>query len=106
MATFSALMLTPREQEKLIIYQVADLARKRKERGVKLNIPESIALISEAILEAARDGKTLDEATTIGQQVLKRADVMEEVPDLISMIQIETTFKDGTALVSCANPIS
>lgn len=106
MATFTALMLTPYEQEKLIVYQVADLARKRRARGVKLNLPESIALISEAILEAARDGKALDEATTIGQQVLKRADVMEEVPDLISMIQIEATFKDGTALVSCANPIS
>lgn len=105
MATFTALMLTPREQEKLIVYQVAELARKRKERGVKLNLPESIALISEAILEAARDGKTLDEATTIGQRVLKRADVMEAVPDLISMVQIEATFKDGTALVSCANPI-
>ena len=64
MATFTALMLTPYEQEKLIIYQVADLARKRRARGVKLNLPESIALISEAILEAARDGKALDEATT------------------------------------------
>lgn len=106
MATISSLMLTPREREKLLIYQVADLARKRKERGVKLNISESIALISEAILEAARDGKTLEEATKIGQGVLKRADVMEEVPDLINMIQLEATFKDGTALVSCANPIT
>lgn len=106
MATFTALMLTPHEQEKLIVYQVADLARKRKARGVKLNLPESIALISEAILEAARDGKTLDEATTIGQQVLKQTDVMEAVPDLISLIQIEASFKDGTALVSCTNPIS
>src|SRR5260370_22168702 len=102
----SQLMPTPREQEKLVIYQVAELARKRKERGLKLNVPESIALISEAILEAARDGKTVDEATAVGQQVLKRRDVMEEVPDLVTQIQIETTFKDGTALVTCPNPIT
>lgn len=105
MVTPVALMLTPREREKLLIYQVADLARRRKERGVKLNISESIALISEAILEAARDGKTLEEATLIGQQVLTRTDVMDEVPDLIGLIQLEATFKDGTALVSCPNPI-
>src|SRR5260370_7559627 len=96
----SQLMLTPREQEKLVIYQVAELARKRKERGLKLNVPESIALISEAILEAARDGKTVDEATALGQQVLKRRDLMEELPDLLTQIQLETTLNDGPPLLT------
>ncbi|MGN6562930.1 MAG: urease subunit gamma [Thermomicrobiales bacterium] len=101
-----SLMLTPRETEKLIIYQVAELARKRKARGVKLNYPESIALICEAMLEAARDGKSVTEAGAIGKQVLTRDDVMPEVPDLVTMVQVEATFKTGTQLVSCPDPIS
>lgn len=101
-----AMMLTPREIEKLVIYQVAELARKRKARGVKLNYPESIALICEAMLEAARDGKSVTEAAAIGKQVLKREDVMEAVPDMVTLVQVEATFKTGTKLVSCPDPIS
>lgn len=101
-----SMMLTPREVEKLIIYQVAELARRRKERGVKLNYPESIALISEAMLEAARDGKSVNEAASIGKQVLTRDDVMAEVPDMVTIVQVEATFKTGTKLISCPNPIS
>lgn len=101
-----SMMLTPREIEKLVIYQVAELARKRKARGVKLNYPESIALICEAMLEAARDGKSVNEAAAIGKQVLKREDVMEAVPDMVTLVQVEATFKTGTKLVSCPDPIS
>ena len=101
-----AMMLTPRETEKLVIYQVAELARKRRARGVKLNYPESIALICEAMLEAARDGKSVAEAQAIGKQVLKREDVMEEVPDMVALVQVEGTFKTGTKLITCTNPIS
>lgn len=100
-----AMMLTPREIEKLVIYQVAELARKRKARGVKLNYPESIALICEAMLEAARDGKSVTEAA-IGKQVLKREDVMEAVPDMVTLVQVEATFKTGTQLATCTDPIS
>lgn len=101
-----SMMLTPRETEKLIIYQVAELARRRRARGVKLNYPESIALICEAMLEAARDGKSVAEAAEIGKQVLTRDDVMEPVPDMVTMVQVEATFKTGTQLISCPNPIS
>lgn len=101
-----SLMLTPRETEKLVLYQIAALAQERKDRGVKLNMPESIALICKAVLEAARDGKTLQEAESLGQQVLKREDVMEPVPDMIPLVQVEGTFKDGTKLISVTNPIS
>jgi urease subunit gamma len=101
-----AMMLTPREMEKLVIYQVAELARKRRERGVKLNYPESIALICEAMLEAARDGKSVSEAQAIGKQVLKRDDVMDEVPDMVALVQVEATFDTGTQLATCTDPIT
>ena len=101
-----SMMLTPRETEKLIIYQVAELARKRKARGVKLNYPESIALICEAMLEAARDGKSVAEAGAMGKQVLTRDDVMDAVPDMVTLVQVEATFKTGIQLISCPNPIS
>ena len=101
----SALMLSPRETEKLVIYQVADLARRRKARGLKLNFPESIALITEALLEAARDGKSVAEVIELGQQVLTRADVMEGVPEMVTLVQVEATFRTGTQLVSVTNPI-
>ncbi|HLF78325.1 MAG TPA: urease subunit gamma [Dehalococcoidia bacterium] len=97
--------LTPREQEGLLIYVAADLARKRRERGLKLNYPESVALISEAMMEAARDGRTVTEAAEVGSRVLAYDDVMEGVPDMISLVQIEATFPDGTKLVSCHDPI-
>jgi urease subunit gamma len=101
-----SMMLTPRETEKLVIYQVAELARKRKARGVKLNYPEAIALICEAMLEAARDGRSVTEAAAIGKQVLSRDDVMEAVPDMVVLVQVEATFKTGTQLISCSDPIS
>lgn len=101
-----AMMLTPRETDKLVIYQVADLARKRRGRGVKLNYPESIAVIAEAMLEAARDGKSVAEAQAIGKRVLTRDDVMEEVPDMVTLVQVEATFNTGTQLATCTNPIS
>ncbi len=99
------MMLTPRESEKLLIYVAADLARKRQGRGLKLNVPESIALITEAILEGARDGRTVAEVMEQGRQVLRREDVMEGVPELVDMVQVEATFPDGTKLVSVHDPI-
>jgi urease subunit gamma len=99
------MMLTPREVEKLMVYVAADLARKRKARGLKLNVPESVALITEAMLEGARDGKTVTEVMDLGRQVLTREDVMEGVAELVSLVQVEATFLDGTKLVSCHDPI-
>ena len=89
-----------------MIFVAADVARRRRARGLRLNHPEAVALISEAMIEAARDGRTVGEASIIGSQVLARDDVMEGVPALISLVQIEATFPDGTKLVSCHNPIS
>jgi urease subunit gamma len=101
----SAMMLSPRETEKLVIYQVAELARRRRERALKLNFPESIALITEALLEAARDGRSVAEVTELGKQVLTRDEVMEGVPEMVNLVQIEATFRTGTQLVSVSNPI-
>lgn len=97
--------LTPRESEKLLIYVAADLARKRRGRGLKLNVPEATALITEALLEGARDGKSVAEVMSLGRQVLVREDVMEGVPELIPLVQAEGTFPDGTKLISCHDPI-
>ena len=99
------MMLTPRESEKLLIYVAADLARKRQGRGLKLNVPESVALITEAILEGARDGRTVAEVMELGRQVLAREDVMEGVPNMVDLVQVEATFPDGTKLVSVHDPI-
>ena len=101
----SAMMLSPRETEKLVIYQVAELARRRRDRGLKLNFPESIALITEALLEAARDGRSVAEVIELGKTVLTRDDVMEGVPEMINLVQVEATFRTGTQLVSVTNPI-
>jgi len=101
----SSLMLTPREVDKLVVYQVAELARRRRERGVKLNFPESIALITEALLEAARDGLSVAEAIELGGQILTRLDVMDGVAEMVTLVQVEATFRTGTQLVSVANPI-
>jgi urease subunit gamma len=103
--TLSSLMLTPRETEKLVIYQVAELARRRQGRGLRLNVPESIALITEALLEAARDGRSVAEVTELGKQVLGRDEVMDGVPEIVNLVQVEATFRTGTQLVSVANPI-
>jgi urease subunit gamma len=103
--SISSLMLTPRETEKLVIYQVAELARRRRARGVKLNFPESIGLITEALLEAARDGKSVAEVMELGRHVLTRADVMDGVPEMVTTVQVEATFRTGTQLVTVTNPI-
>jgi urease subunit gamma len=97
--------LTPREQEALMLYVAADLARKRRERGLRLNYPEAVALISEAMMEAARDGKAVTEAAELGAQVLGIEDVMEGIPEMVTLVQVEATFPDGTKLVSCHDPI-
>ena len=97
--------LTPREQEGLLIYVAADLARRRKARGLKLNYPESVALISEAMMEAARDGLRVEEAIQAGLAVLNRDDVLDGVPEMVTLVQIEATFPDGTKLASCHDPI-
>ncbi|HEY5753862.1 MAG TPA: urease subunit gamma [Chthoniobacterales bacterium] len=97
--------LSPREQEKLLIVVAADLARRRQARGLKLNYPESIAIITSEILEGARDGKSVAELMSYGTTILKRADVMEGVPEMIHEVQAEATFPDGTKLVTVHNPI-
>jgi urease subunit gamma len=99
------MMLTPRESEKLLIYVAADLARRRQGRGLKLNVPEAVALITEALLEGARDGKSVAEVMALGREVLTREQVMAGVPELVTMVQVEATFPDGTKLVSCHEPI-
>ena len=97
--------LTPREQEKLLIYVAADVARKRQARGLKLNYPEAVAVISAEIVEAARDGKTVAEIMSFGTSILRREEVMEGVPEMIHEVQIEATFPDGTKLVTIHDPI-
>jgi urease subunit gamma len=97
--------LSPRESEKLLIFLAGELAEKRKARGLKLNYPESIALISSYLQEAARDGKSVAELMQYGAAILSRADVMEGIPEMIHEIQIEATFPDGTKLVTVHDPI-
>jgi len=98
--------LTPREKDKMLIAVAAMVARRRLERGVKLNHPEAVALISDFILEGARDGKTVAELMSDGKTVLTRNDVMEGVAEMIHDIQVEATFPDGTKLVTVHQPIS
>jgi urease subunit gamma len=97
--------LTPREQEKLLLFVAAELARKRKARGLKLNHPESVALIAAELMEGARDGRTVAELMEAGTRVLGRNDVMEGVPEMIHDVQVEATFPDGTKLVTVHRPI-
>jgi len=97
--------LTEREIDKLLVFTAADVARRRKMRGLKLNHPEAIALISAEVLEGIRDGRSVAELMTLGAQVLSRADVMEGVPEMIREIQVEGTFPDGTKLVTVHDPI-
>ncbi|GCF09948.1 urease subunit gamma [Dictyobacter arantiisoli] len=99
------MLLTQREQEKLLIFVAAELARKRQTRGLKLNYPEAIAIISAEIMEAARDGKSVAEIMTFGTTILTRADVMEGIPEMIHDVQVEATFPDGTKLVTVHDPI-
>lgn len=97
--------LTPREQDKLLIFTAAEVARRRRGRGLTLNVPEATALISEAVIEAARDGRTVAEAMEVGTQVLGHSDVQGGVRERLSLIQVEATFPDGTKLVSVHDPI-
>ena len=97
--------LTPREQDKLLVFVAAMLAERRRARGVKLNDPESVALISAAILEGARDGKSVAALMSEGATILTRADVMDGIAELITEVQVEATFPDGTKLVTVHNPI-
>ena len=97
--------LTPREKDKLLISVAAMVARRRLERGVKLNHPEAIALISDFILEGARDGKTVAELMQLGAQVITRTQVMDGIPEMIHDVQVEATFPDGTKLVTVHEPI-
>ncbi|MEN9773868.1 MAG: urease, gamma subunit [Pseudomonadota bacterium] len=97
--------LTPRERDKLLLFTAALLAERRKARGLKLNYPEAVALISAAILEGARDGRTVAELMQAGTTILSRDEVMEGVPEMIPEIQVEATFPDGTKLVTVHQPI-
>ena len=97
--------LTPREKDKLLIFTAALLAERRRARGLKLNYPEAIALISAAVMEGARDGRSVAELMSAGREVLARTDVMEGVPEMIADIQVEATFADGTKLVTVHQPI-
>lgn len=97
--------LTPREQEKLFVYLAGQLAKERQGRGLKLNYPEAVALISSAIQEGARDGRTVAELMQYGAQILSKEDVMDGVSEMIHEIQVEATFPDGTKLVTVHNPI-
>lgn len=97
--------LTPREREKLLVVTAADLARRRHARGLKLNYPEAIAIITYEIMEGARDGRSVADLMSYGATLLARADVMEGVPEMIHDVQVEATFPDGTKLVTVHNPI-
>jgi len=100
------LMLTPREMDKLYVFLAAQLAMRRKARGLKLNHPEAVAVITDHILEGARDGRTVPELMSSGRSVLCKDDVLPQVPDLIHSIQVEATFEDGTKLVTVHDPIA
>lgn len=97
--------LTPREKDKLLIFTAALLAERRRARGLKLNYPEAVALISAAVMEGARDGKSVAQLMSEGRSVLTRDDVMDGVPEMIPDIQVEATFPDGTKLVTVHTPI-
>jgi urease subunit gamma len=97
--------LTPREQEKLLIFTAAEVARRRRARGLKLNYPEAVAFITAEIMEGARDGKSVSTLMQAGTHILAREDVMEGVPEMIEEVQVEATFPDGTKLVTVHHPI-
>jgi urease subunit gamma len=97
--------LTPREQEKLLVFVAAELARRRQARGLKLNYPEAVAVISAELMEGARDGRSVAELMSWGKQILHREDVMDGVPEMIAEVQVEATFPDGTKLVTVHEPI-
>lgn len=98
--------LSPQEQDKLLIHVAADVARRRLERGVRLNYPEAVALISDYVLEGARDGRSVTDLVTGGRSVLSRAQVLDGVPEMVDSVQVEATFPDGTKLVTVHDPIA
>src|SRR6266566_2069966 len=97
--------LSPQERDKLLIHVAGELARSRRARGLKLNYPEAVALITSHLLEGARDGKSVAELMSAGRNLLKRDDVMEGVPEMIGEVQVEATFPDGTKLITVHHPI-
>ncbi len=97
--------LTPREFDKLLIYMMADVAQKRKDKGIKLNHPEAVALVAATAMDGARAGQTIEEVTRVASQVLTKADVMDGVADLIPSVQVEAVFTDGSRLVTVHSPI-
>ncbi|WP_066061758.1 urease subunit gamma [Neobacillus soli] len=99
------MQLIPREIDKLMIVVAADVAKRRRERGLKLNYPEAVAYITYEVLEGARDGRTVAELMEYGATILRREDVMDGIPDIIDDIQVEATFPDGTKLVTVHDPI-
>ena len=99
------MLLTPREKDKLLVAMAAQVARRRLERGVKLNHPEAVALISDFVVEGARDGRSVADLMAAGAEVLTRSQVMEGVPEMIHEVQVEATFPDGTKLVTVHEPI-
>lgn len=99
------MQISPHEQEKLMVHVAADLARARRARGLRLNYPEAVAVISDYLFEGARDGRSVAELMAAGRDVLGRDDVMDGVPEMIDSVQIEATFLDGTKLVTVHNPI-
>ena len=99
------MQLTPKEVERLLLFSAAELSRKRKARGLKLNHPESVAYISDAMCEGAREGKAVAQLMSEGSTLLKREDVMDGVPEMIHMVQVECLFPDGTKLVTIHDPI-
>jgi urease gamma subunit len=100
------MMLAPREIDKLYIFMAAEVARKRRARGLKLNYTEAVALISDHIVEGARDGRSVSELMSSGKRVLARDDVLPGVPELVKQVQVEATFEDGTKLVTVHSPIA
>jgi urease subunit gamma len=99
------MMLSPREIDKMYIFMAAEIARRRRKRGLKLNYVEAVALISDHIIEGARDGKSVSELMSSGRRVLSRSDVLPAVPELVKAVQVEATFDDGTKLVTVHDPI-
>lgn len=99
------LLFAPNDEEKLMLYVTADIARRRRTRGLRLNYPETVALICEALLEMARDGKSVADCMSFGREILGEDDVLPHVAALVDVVQVEATFLDGTKLISCHNPI-
>ena len=99
------MMLTPREIDKMYIFIAAEVARRRKAKGLKLNYPEAVAIIADYLVEGAREGKTVAQLMSEGRKVLRRKDVLQGVPEMLKLVQVEATFPDGTKLVSVHDPI-